>query len=321
MSHSRCWRWLLIWLGGCFLLPAHATCTSPTSPLDATISPEMGSRQRIDLADAMAACERTFVTHLRCCPVSPAAALDDELFADSCAATECATNASCYQEMCDCFETIGVFMDDELWEYLGFVDAHLEIWPHICMLALATCFLVGGCFKRKKRKLRIKKRPCHKAHRQVSLIRTFGWCRFAGKQRVCSSRLRCRRRVVKRYLQRQAWKFCKPKAHFCPVDTKTEQTQNETWSHFSENYMNLMTSSRFNGGAAPKGVVPRRKRHKRNVSDENKMGELTGFFEEILEQRNFHGPTFDTYGQFSPTDECWPSLCDQNNQTEKTYET
>ena len=39
--------------------------------------------------------------------------------------------------------------------------------------------------------------------------------------------------------------------------------------------MNLMTSSRFDGGAAPKGVVPRRKRHKRNVSDENKMGELT----------------------------------------------
>lgn len=315
MSHPRCLRWLSVWLGGC-LLPAYANCTSPTSPLDAPISPDMGSRRRVDLADAMAADDNTLLTHLRCCTMFPAAELPcAEFRADTCAACGCTANATCDNgaelgrfrcrmppttdlicngplgvsesvSLCasdatccnrkyEHFEHGGVFIDNELWEYLWLIDPHPEIWPHIFMLALTTSFLVGRYSKRRKRKTRIKKRFGHMTHRHVSLIRTFSRCRFVGKQRVSPPRLKCRRRAVARYFLRKAWRHSKPSLRMCAKDTKLAQTQNEYWSNFSENYMNLMTSSRFDGGAVSKGAVPRRKRHKRNVEDENKVGELT----------------------------------------------
>ena len=224
LSHPRCLRWLSVWLGGC-LLPAYANCTSPTSPLDAPISPDMGSRRRVDLADAMAADDNTLLTHLRCCTMFPAAELPcAEFRADTCAACGCTANATCDNgaelgrfrcrmppttdlicngplgvsesvSLCasdatccnrkyEHFEHGGVFIDNELWEYLWLIDPHPEIWPHIFMLALTTSFLVGRYSKRRKRKTRIKKRFGHMTHRHVSLIRTFSRCRFVGKQRV-----------------------------------------------------------------------------------------------------------------------------------------
>ena len=320
---SRCLRWLLLWL---VFVPIVAA-ESPTSTLNALASLNQGPKTYAFLMEDVIAmqCGNPMNPH-NSSPLTAVIPVCDDPCA-SCFLSQARkqvlhetvkptlatlaipqvtrvfghgtwepANVTCLHTVSNYSGNERAFADDDFLHCMTLIDPHIDIWPQIFACSVTMTCLVGRCIKTKKQKRRVKKARCKPRPQWGKWKPKYVKCRFVGKCRHRSARLKTRRKARKLFLQRRAWRFFRPQRISSHFNTQEQPDVPNSWSHFTQQYIKQMTSTRFDGGAAQNFFVPRRKRHKPQSTtngNSNNEGEATRDVIAFLKQTLNNGVSMD----------------------------
>ena len=165
-------------------------------------------------------------------------------------------------------------------------------------------FLLGKCFKTKRKRPRKPRQTRCRPSNVTSLRRCWAACRFVGKKRCCGALTKCRRRVWEEgydpsYFPLQTWGLVHQRFFpvwefvlqgFCPPKWIFSFGFWLVW--FTPEYLDLLLSTKLAGGASKNGI-PRRKRAKKPHGGGSEFGEYTRDVIAVLKQCLNSGASLD----------------------------